>query len=152
MIRVEGVDVPRGAGVQGLTQWEITIAEALSRRGYATGLFGKWHLGSVKGRLPADQGFDEWYGITSSGAPATWTSMPGYDPNVAPVTHIMEGRRGEAARSLEQNVLFHVIAQSSDTIRGELCKLGGCDARGVPVKRPERAALLKAAGVAKSSM
>lgn len=63
------------------------------------------------------------------------------------------GPGSDAVRgSLEQNALFHVIAQSSDTIRGELCKLGGCDARGVPVKRPERAALLKAAGVAKSSM
>ena len=46
--------------------------------------------------------------------------------------------------SMEQNALFHVIAQSSDAIRGELCKLGSCDANGVPVKRPERAALLRA--------
>jgi len=63
------------------------------------------------------------------------------------------GPGSDAVRgSLEQNALFHVIAQSSDTIRGELCKLGSCDAHGVPVKRPERAALLKAAGGAKSSM
>ena len=57
------------------------------------------------------------------------------------------GPGSDAVRgSLEQNALFHVIAQSSDTIRGELCKLGSCDARGVPVKRPERASLLKTAG------
>ena len=45
--------------------------------------------------------------------------------------------------SMEQNALFHVVAQSSDAIRGELCKLGSCDAHGVPVKRPERVDLLK---------
>jgi len=49
--------------------------------------------------------------------------------------------------SMEQNALFHVLAQSSDAIRGELCKLGSCDANGVPVKRPEREALLRVAGV-----
>jgi len=36
--------------------------------------------------------------------------------------------------------------RSSDAIRSELCKLGSCDAHGVPVKRPERASLLKTAG------
>ena len=29
----------------GITLWEVTIAEALQSIGYATGLFGKWHLG-----------------------------------------------------------------------------------------------------------
>lgn len=62
------------------------------------------------------------------------------------------GPGADAVRgSLEQNALFHVIAQSSDTIRGELCRLGSCDVHGVPVKRPERAALLKVAGMSASS-
>ena len=56
------------------------------------------------------------------------------------------GPGADAVRgSMEQNALFHVIAQSSDSIRGELCRLGSCDASGVPVKRPERAALSNAA-------
>lgn len=46
--------------------------------------------------------------------------------------------------SMEQNALFHVIAQNDDAIRDELCRLGSCDANGVPVKRPERAALVAA--------
>jgi arylsulfatase A-like enzyme len=37
--------VPLGGGPDGLTQWEVTIAELLSGQGYATGHFGKWHLG-----------------------------------------------------------------------------------------------------------
>jgi arylsulfatase A-like enzyme len=42
---------------------EITIAEALKTAGYATGHFGKWHLGSVRKGSPVNpgaSGFDEW--------------------------------------------------------------------------------------------
>ena len=55
--------VPIGGQADGLTLWEITIAELLSAQGYATGMWGKWHLGSAETRLPTHQGFDEWYGI-----------------------------------------------------------------------------------------
>ena len=43
---------------------EITIAEALQKAGYATGHFGKWHLGSVRADsevAPGKNGFDEWF-------------------------------------------------------------------------------------------
>ena len=45
---------------QGLTRWELTLAELLSAQGYATAHFGKWHLGDIEGRYPSDRGFDEW--------------------------------------------------------------------------------------------
>ena len=51
--------------------------------------------------------------------------------------------------SMEENALFHVIAQNDDAIRGELCKLGSCNANGVPVKLPERSALLRAGTASK---
>lgn len=38
---------------------EITLAEILGEAGYATGLFGKWHLGDSYPMRPQDQGFDE---------------------------------------------------------------------------------------------
>jgi len=38
--------VPIGGGIEGMTQWEVTIAEKLSEAGYATAAYGKWHLGS----------------------------------------------------------------------------------------------------------
>ena len=38
---------------------EVTIAEILKKAGYATGIFGKWHLGDCYPMRPLDQGFDE---------------------------------------------------------------------------------------------
>ena len=48
--------VPLGDIPEGLTLWEVTIAELLSARGYATGIWGKWHLGSSEARFPTHQG------------------------------------------------------------------------------------------------
>jgi arylsulfatase A len=52
--------------VHGLNPKEITIAEVLKNEGYATGCFGKWHLGDQPEFLPTSQGFDEYYGIPYS--------------------------------------------------------------------------------------
>jgi arylsulfatase A-like enzyme len=62
-IRSGTYEVPIGGVPDGLTQWEVTIAKLLSDQGYATGMWGKWHLGSAEERLPTHFGFDEWYGI-----------------------------------------------------------------------------------------
>ncbi len=93
--------VNRGGGPYGLTQWEITLAKLLSNLGYATGHFGKWHLGNIEGRYPTNQGFDVWYGIPNSTSVSPWTSGTGFDPKVAPVPYIMEGKKGEKSRNLE---------------------------------------------------
>ncbi len=50
----------------GLHPNEITLAELLKSAGYATGLFGKWHLGDQPEFLPTRQGFDEFFGIPYS--------------------------------------------------------------------------------------
>src|SRR5258706_15217593 len=55
--------VPFGGVADGLTQWEVTMAESLSAAGNATALHRKWHLGSHHGRPPNYQGFHEWYGV-----------------------------------------------------------------------------------------
>ena len=50
----------------GLHPDELTLAEALRAVGYATGCFGKWHLGHRPGLLPLDQGFDTYFGVPYS--------------------------------------------------------------------------------------
>ncbi|WP_349434477.1 arylsulfatase [Pararhizobium sp. A13] len=92
--------VPIGGGVEGLTRWEVTIAETLSETGYATAAFGKWHLGSEQGRLPNDQGFDEWYGIPRTTDEALWPDEPQATALGLPFEHVMEGRKGEQSRDL----------------------------------------------------
>ena len=93
--------VPFGGVADGLTQWEITIAQALSDAGYATGYYGKWHLGSFDGRLPNDKGFDEWFGIPRTTDEALWPSSPGWRPEIMPPEHIMEGKKGEKSQVLK---------------------------------------------------
>jgi arylsulfatase len=92
--------VPFGGVADGLTQWEVTMAEALSSAGYATALYGKWHLGSENGRLPSDQGFDEWYGIPRTTDEALWPSAPGWSEKIMPSEQIMEGRKGQKSRNV----------------------------------------------------
>lgn len=52
--------------IGGLPQSEVTIAEMLKQKGYATGIIGKWHLGHLPEYLPTTQGFDSYYGIPYS--------------------------------------------------------------------------------------
>jgi arylsulfatase len=92
--------VPLPGSLDGLTQWEVTLAETLSAAGYATGAFGKWHLGSSQGRLRNAQGFDEWYGIPRTTDEAMFPSQPGAKAAGIPFMHIMEGRKGEQSREL----------------------------------------------------
>ncbi|MHC4398500.1 MAG: sulfatase family protein [Planctomycetota bacterium] len=48
---------------RGLHPEEVTIAEVLKTRGYATGCIGKWHLGFIGPFRPTRQGFDFYYGL-----------------------------------------------------------------------------------------
>jgi len=50
----------------GLSDKEMTIAELLKQKGYATGMAGKWHLGHQKPFLPLQHGFDEYLGLPYS--------------------------------------------------------------------------------------
>lgn len=46
----------------GITKWMPTIADVLKAQGYATGQFGKNHLGDRDEHLPTNHGFDEFFG------------------------------------------------------------------------------------------
>jgi arylsulfatase len=112
-IRSGTYKVVGGGAPDGLTQWEVTLAELLSDRGYATGIWGKWHLGSNEDRFPTHQGFDEWYGIPRTFDEALWSAADdtdnewpaigrkqGWDESIAPAQYIYEARKGEPARKV----------------------------------------------------
>ena len=63
-VSVPGVLFPRHK--EGLNPDEITIAEVLKTKGYATSCIGKWHIGHKPKFLPTRQGFDSYYGIPYS--------------------------------------------------------------------------------------
>lgn len=50
----------------GISDREFTLAEVCKSRGYATAIFGKWHLGHLPQFLPTRHGFDEYYGLPYS--------------------------------------------------------------------------------------
>ena len=77
-----GFVVLRAVDKKGLHPDEMTIAEVLKSAGYATGIFGKWHLGDQPPFLPTRQGFDTFFGIpysddmTRDKLPEVWPDLP----------------------------------------------------------------------------
>jgi len=83
----------------GLNPEETTLAEVCKSRGYATGMVGKWHLGSRPEFFPTKQGFDSYLGLPYSNdmwphhpeaKKGTYPNLPMYDgdtivnPDVSP--------------------------------------------------------------------
>ena len=62
----------------GLNDDETTLAEMLKEQGYATAVFGKWHLGHHKQFLPLQHGFDEYLGLPYSNDmwPVDYNGLP----------------------------------------------------------------------------
>lgn len=94
--------VPAPGEPQGMAPWEYTIAELLSDAGYATAMYGKWHIGDKDGRLPNDQGYDEWYGTKESAMEASYTSTPQFDPEVFDVPYIWAGKKGRSSTKVKE--------------------------------------------------
>jgi arylsulfatase A-like enzyme len=61
----------------GINASEVTLAEIVKEKGYATACFGKWHLGHHPKFLPTSNGFDEYFGLPYS------NDMWPYHPGVA---------------------------------------------------------------------
>jgi arylsulfatase A-like enzyme len=84
----------------GLNPDEETIAELLKEKGYVTGIFGKWHLGSQTKFLPQQQGFDEFYGVPYSHD--MWPLHPNQAKANYPPLHWIEGNSpGKEIRTLD---------------------------------------------------
>ena len=85
--------VPITGGKDGTDAWEVTSAKALSDAGYATGMWGKWHLGSdPDSRSPVDFGFDEAVWCPRTADEVLWT-MQSYFPDGAVTAAPYAGER-----------------------------------------------------------
>jgi arylsulfatase A len=67
----------------GINSNEVTLAEILKERGYATAIYGKWHLGDAPQFLPARHGFDEYFGLPYSND--MWPFHPTSGTNYPPL-------------------------------------------------------------------
>ena len=117
---------------------ETTLAEGLKQRGYATAMFGKWHLGSPNpanghspDTLPLAHGFDRWIGTNVShdfspgahliqGPSEAGQPAPGYEfiardiATKVPVMESLSGRYADAAigfiREMKDQPFFIYLA------------------------------------------
>ena len=86
---------------------EITMADMLRDAGYATAIFGTWHLGSQSYSQPQNNGFDEFYGIPPAD---TWDAFllvlqsrktRALDVPLEKGPQVVEAKRGEQLRAVK---------------------------------------------------
>ena len=100
-----GVLFPQDA--RGLNPTEITIAELLKTKGYATACIGKWHLGHHKQFLPTSQGFDTYYGVP-------YSNDMTLDPT-QPLANDIVLREGVTAESIKTHQKKNLVPLMRDT-------------------------------------
>jgi len=112
--------------MHGMSGEEVTIAEVLSKAGYATAFHGKWHLGDVEESYPHNQGFDEAFftgynqilSLNNKTAEQANVSIGLFEDMLPPDPYrldntfvtkgwvmIAEGKKGEQARQWGDNTL-----------------------------------------------
>ena len=98
-------DVARPSNDIGIQAEEITLAESLKARGYATSIVGKWHLGEDPERSPLKHGFDEFFGLLHSNDMLPLVLLSGETSIEEPVDQTTLTRRytQEAVAFIERN-------------------------------------------------
>jgi arylsulfatase len=79
------------AATRGIADGEMTLAELVKQKGYATGMAGKWHLGRPAQFLPTHHGFDEYFGLPYSND--MWPLHPEAKAGTYPPLPLIEGDR-----------------------------------------------------------
>ena len=94
---------------RGLDPAAVTLADVLRKAGYATGMFGKWHLGTRQHLHPESRGFDTFYGFLSGAhsflpartpEPVQSTIMRGHTPLTEP-EYLTDAIARESVRFIE---------------------------------------------------
>ena len=85
-----GIHGALGPGAEhGLADTEMTLAQLVKQKDYATGMAGKWHLGRAPQFLPTHHGFDEYFGLPYSND--MWPLHPEAQPGAYPPLPLIEG-------------------------------------------------------------
>jgi arylsulfatase A len=74
----------------GISDKEMTLAQLVKQRGYATAIYGKWHLGHLPPFLPTRHGFDEYFGLPYSN---DMKPKPDTKPGTYPELPLMENEK-----------------------------------------------------------
>ncbi len=93
----------------GIADEELTLPELCRSRGYATAIFGKWHLGHLPPFLPLRHGFDHWYGIPYSND--MWPYHPD-GPRAYPDLPTLEGEQVVAWNGDQSGLTEEITARS----------------------------------------
>lgn len=88
-IGIHGALSPRA--IHGIHDKEMTLAEVVKQKGYATAAVGKWHLGHLPPFLPTQHGFDEYYGLPYSND--MWPFHPEAKPGTYPKLPMFENEK-----------------------------------------------------------
>ena len=99
------------ADPQGIHPDEITVAEVLKDRGYATGIVGKWHLGDQPEFLPNNHGFDYHFGLPYSNDMSPF--MPLNPRNHPPLPLL---RNGQVVREVPEDQSFLTGAYTAESL------------------------------------
>ena len=75
----------------GIGDGEMTLAQLAKQRGYATAIYGKWHLGDRPQFLPTRHGFDEYFGVPYSND--MWPLHPEAKPGAYPPLPLYDGEQ-----------------------------------------------------------
>ena len=99
--------------ILGLDTREVLLSEVLSEAGYATGVFGKWDLGSLRRFLPMQRGFDDFYGFVNTGIDY-WTHERYGIPSMYRGNSPTEKDKGTYATSIFEREALRFIADHKE--------------------------------------
>ncbi|MCC6672920.1 MAG: sulfatase [Planctomycetes bacterium] len=98
----------------GIHERETTLGELVRARGYATAMFGKWHLGHHPEFLPTHHGYDEFFGI-----PYSNDMHPGHpeQPKAHPPLPLIEGDRTVEVEPDQRRFTTEFTARAAEFVR-----------------------------------
>ncbi|NGX58510.1 MAG: Arylsulfatase [Chlamydiae bacterium] len=120
---VDGVYWP--GSDEGLPTEEVLIPQLLSKAGYKTAMWGKWHLGEAEKFAPENRGFDYAYYTVYNGAPFAWVDVEGhYEKETVPGSAFFYDFPGEKKYDEQYGIALQGIYQAKKgQKRKEVAKL-----------------------------